>query len=510
MGKHNKAITNVICSLLVLATNIAIGFWMSPFIVEHIGIEANGFVLLANNFFVYACIITMALNSMAARFITIEYVRKNYSQANLYYNSVFWGNLLIVALLLLPAVCCIVRLETFVDIPSDILLDVKLLFLFIFFNFFINTGFPNWECGTYITNRLDRDYIPNMFTTVFRCIIIVLMMILLVPKVWYVGFATSIAAVLLLVVRRYNTHKLTPCIKIYLRKQERVFSWTAVKELLGAGMWNSISTVGQILLTSLDLLICNHYLGATAMGVVALSKFIPSCIEQLSHSVRNAFGAELTINYANGDINTLFRDLNRAMKMTSLIMLTPIACVVVFGEPFFALWVPTQDARLLHILSFLAIFAYMFTSGTQILYNVFNTVNKVKTNSIVVVASGVFSILLTIALIRYSNIGIYAVAGISTIVTLLRNMLFTLPMTAIYLGFSWKRFYPQVIKTIAVSIILIIIGICIKPYVKTDTWINLFISVALYSVISMLVSSFLLLNKDERLVLFRRLSARIN
>ena len=196
--------------------------------------------------------------------------------------------------------------------------------------------------------------------------------------------------------------------------------------------------------------------------------------------------------------------------MTSLIMLTPIACVVVFGEPFFALWVPTQDARLLHILSFLAIFAYMFTSGTQILYNVFNTVNKVKTNSIVVVASGVFSILLTIALIRYSNIGIYAVAGISTIVTLLRNMLFTLPMTAIYLGFSWKRFYPQVIKTITVSIILIIIGICIKPYVKTDTWINLFISVVLYSVISMLVSSFLLLNKDERLILFRRLSARIN
>lgn len=71
----------------------------------------------------------------------------------------------------------------------------------------------------------------------------------------------------------------------------------------------------------------------------------------------------------------------------------------------------------------------MFTSGTQILYNVFSTVNRVKTNSIVVVVSGIFSILLTITLIKYTNIGIYAVAGISTIVTLLRNMLFTLPMT---------------------------------------------------------------------------------
>lgn len=505
MGKHNKAIINVICSLLVLATNITIGFWMSPFIVEHIGVEANGFVSLANNFFVYACIVTMALNSMAARFITIEYVRKNYNQANLYYNSVFWGNLLIVALLLLPAVYCIVRLETFINIPCDILLDVKLLFFFIFFNFFINTGFPNWECGTYITNRLDRDYIPNMFTTIFRYIIIISMMILLTPKVWYVGFAASIAAILLLVVRRYNTHKLTPHLKIYFSKQDRLFSWDAVKELVGAGMWNSISTVGHILLTSLDLLICNYYLGATAMGVVALSKFIPSCIEQLSLSVRNAFGAELTINYANGDTNTLFRDLSRAMKMTALIMLTPIACVVIFGEPFFALWVPTQDARLLQILSFLAIFAYMFTSGTQILYNVFSTVNRVKTNSIVVVVSGIFSILLTITLIKYTNIGIYAVAGISTIVTLLRNMLFTLPMTAIYLGFNWKQFYPQVIRTILVSVILIIIGFCVKPYVKTDTWSDLFISVILYSIISMIVSLFFLLNKSERLMLFHRI-----
>ena len=84
-------------------------------------------------------------------------------------------------------------------------------------------------------------------------------------------------------------------------------------------------------------------------------------------------------------------------------------------------------------------------------------------------------------------------------------MLFTLPMTAIYLGFNWKQFYPQVIRTILVSVILIIIGFCVKPYVKTDTWSDLFISVILYSIISMIVSLFFLLNKSERLMLFHRI-----
>ena len=109
MSSNKKTIINVVSSLMVLVTNIIIGFWLSPFIVENIGVEANGFVTLANNFVTYANLIVNALNSMAARFITMEYVKKNYKKANAYYNSVFWGNLIIVAVLILPAVYLIVR-----------------------------------------------------------------------------------------------------------------------------------------------------------------------------------------------------------------------------------------------------------------------------------------------------------------------------------------------------------------------------------------------------------------
>ena len=94
---------NIISGLAVLITNVCISFFLSPYIIRTIGVEANGFVTLANNFVAYADLAVTALNAMAARFITISYVNKDYKKANIYYNSVFWGNLVIVGALLIPA-----------------------------------------------------------------------------------------------------------------------------------------------------------------------------------------------------------------------------------------------------------------------------------------------------------------------------------------------------------------------------------------------------------------------
>ena len=83
---------NIITSVGVMVVNLFISFWLSPYIIRTIGVEANGFVSFANELVGYANLIVTALNAMAARFITIAYIQKDYKKANLYYNSVFWGN----------------------------------------------------------------------------------------------------------------------------------------------------------------------------------------------------------------------------------------------------------------------------------------------------------------------------------------------------------------------------------------------------------------------------------
>lgn len=500
----------MICSMMVMVTNLLIGFVLSPYIVRNIGVEANGFVTLASNFVTYASLIVTALNSMAARYITISYVQKDFKRANLYYNSVFWGNLLIVAILILPAIFFITKMETIIDVPPDIIIDVKILFAFVFFNFFISTGFPNWDCGTYVTNRLDRSYIPNMFASIIRCVCIFLMMSLLTPKVWYVGFAATILTAITLIANWYNTYTLTPELRIRLSGGRPIYSLKAIWELVGNGIWNSISSVGNMLLSGLDLIIANMALGATAMGVLSLSKTLPNLMQQLSSSICNAFAPELTINYAKRDMEAVLKDINRAMKFTSIIMTVPFAGIVVLCDRFYQLWVPSQDAALLQALTILSILGYMFTSGIQILYNVFSTVNKVKENAIAMLLSGVVSTALTLLFVHYTKLGIYAVAGVSVFVCLIRNMVFTVPMTAKYLGYRFYQFYPQVGRTFLSSGLLIGAGFAVKSFLPQGSWGAFIISAVIVGGLGILINIYLLLNRSEREFLRRIVLKKLN
>ena len=487
---------NIITSVGVMVVNLFISFWLSPYIIRTIGVEANGFVSLANNFVTYANLIVTALNAMAARFITIAYVQKDYQKANMYYNSVFWGNLLIVAVLLIPAAYLIIKLENFIDVPADILLDVKILFSLVFLSFFVRTGAPNYDCGTYITNRMDLSYIPNMFTSLLRCVMLVSMVTIWVPHVWYVSFTSTLIGFITLGIAGYFTHKLTPELKVSFRPV--ICSWSAVKELVGAGIWSAIAGGGAMLLSGLDLLMCNLYVGATAMGILSLSKTLPSVLGQFSNAITDAFVPEMTINYAKGNKDDLLRDINRAMKISSVTVTVPAAGIVVMSDAFYALWVPSQDAQLLQILTALAILSYMINSGIIILHRVFAITNRTRMSATAMIITGISSLLITWLTIVFTDLDIYAVAGISSFVTICKNVFFVTPMTAVLLGYKWNQFYPQLGITAVCSTIIIIVGLVVRQFIDIQSWLVFFVASGIVGIIGLIVNVLLVLNNDER------------
>lgn len=487
---------NIITSVGVMVVNLFISFWLSPYIIRTIGVEANGFVSFANELVGYANLVVTALNAMAARFITIAYIQKDYKKANLYYNSVFWGNLIIVAVLLLPSAYLVVKLENFIDVPTDILLDVKILFSLVFLSFFVRTGAPNYDCGTYITNRMDLSYIPNMFTSLLRCVMLVCMFTLWVPHVWYVSFISTLIGFITLAIAGYWTHKLTPELRVNLRNP--ICSWRAIYELVGAGIWSAIANGGYTLLNGLDLLVCNTFIGATQMGLLSLSKTLPSILIQLSDSIRGAFGPELTISFAQGDKENIYKCLSRAMKITSVVVTIPAAGLVVMSDAFYALWVPSQDAQLLQTLTTLAILSYLVNSGVVILFNVFSTVNKVKYNSIAMLVSGAVSLLVSLLLIYFTDWDLYAVAGVSSLATICKNLFFTVPVASKLLGYRWSRFYPQVGISTLCSTLIIAVGNVVRMVMPVGTWITFFLTCGIVGALGLSLNLMIVLNKEER------------
>lgn len=505
----NRTLISIFCSVMVLITNSVVNFLMTPFIVSKLGVDANGFITLANDFITYANLVVIALNSMAARFITIEYVRENYKKANLYYNSVFWGNIVLTVTLLLPVICFIFRLENIIYIPVHMVTDTKILFLFVFLNFFIGLALPNWDCGTFVVNHLEKTYILQICTVLIRAAVLLVLFLVFTPKIWFVGVAATIVNFVTLATNYFFTHKYTPYLKICLVREKILFSTKAIKDLVGSGIWNSFSNIGTMCLNGLDLIVCNILLGPVTMGIVAISKMLAGSIDEFSMSLSRTFIPKTVINYAKDDKQAILFDLGNAMKITTIALTTAFSGVVVLGEDFFRLWMPSQNAELLHILVVLAILKYFFTSGTQILYVVFPATNHVKEDAISILISGVVSFIVTVTLIKITDLGIYVVAGVSSIVLIMRNIFFVIPMSAKYMGFSWKQFFPYVGRSVFSCLCLTGMFIILKMVLAQDTWFTFAGTVVLAAFSGIAFNFMIVFNKNEKKYLYKKVCSRL-
>ena len=160
-------------------------------------------------------------------------------------------------------------------------------------------------------------------------------------------------------------------------------------------------------------------------------------------------------------------------------------------------------------MSILSIAGYIITSGIQILFNVFQTVNKVKPNAIAMIITGIVSSIITILLVNYTDYGIYAVAGVSTICAVVKNMIFTLPATAKYLGFKWNVFYKEVLTSIISSILLIFVGFFIKSFVNINSWFSLILIAGFIGITGLVINIGIVLNKEDRKFLFGKVKNKI-
>ena len=76
MSQKKQLVINFIAQVLFSVINLGISFFLVPHIIESLNATAYGFINLSNDFVNYASLITVALNSIAGRYITIAIHKK--------------------------------------------------------------------------------------------------------------------------------------------------------------------------------------------------------------------------------------------------------------------------------------------------------------------------------------------------------------------------------------------------------------------------------------------------
>lgn len=136
MSSRLQTVINLTTGIFTMLVSLVINFFLSSYIVAELGEEANGFTQLANNFVTYASLLTLAFNSMAARFISVSYHEKELDKMKEYYSSVIVCNTAMILILAPLAVATIYNLEKLIVIENANVGHVKILFGCVFVNFF--------------------------------------------------------------------------------------------------------------------------------------------------------------------------------------------------------------------------------------------------------------------------------------------------------------------------------------------------------------------------------------
>ena len=317
-SKNKQLAINLAASLIGFAVHLGITFFLTPFIVKSLGAAAYGFVGLSNNIITYTQLITVALNSMASRFITIKYVEGDIKAANKYFSSVFYSNIILSGIIGVFLALCIIYMDHFLDIPPELVFDVKFLLGLLSFNYIISLLTNIYSIATFVKNRLDLASIRSIISSVFRAVALYFCFALLAPHIWYIGLVGMIVTIYISITNYKFTQRLTPDLKI----SRKNFDWSKVKELISSGIWNTISQLGTILGQGLDLLIANIFIGATAMGVFSISRQIPFYIITMSGTLASVFAPSLTQLYAEKKPDLMKSEINKSIRINGFFIIT--------------------------------------------------------------------------------------------------------------------------------------------------------------------------------------------
>jgi len=290
-------------------------------------------------------------------------------------------------------------------------------------------------------------------------------------------------------------NKLIPEVKY---NPQKYFSWQKVKILTSSGIWNSVNQLSNILTTSVDLLLTNIFISASATGDFSIAKTVPSLLSHAVVMISGTFTSLFNIIYAKGHIKELVHEINKAMTICGFVGSVPVGYFMVNSDYFFKLWVPTAYETSIFWLSFISLAPSIFGFPTLPLFAIFTITNKRKVPAICLTIIGVLNIAIVFCLLKYTNLGVFAIALTSAVLLGLRNLLFTTIYGAMCLGLPKRTFFPVFAKSVVACLVALALSYAVRGLMFNLTWVTFILHLAFAALIGYTFNYFLLLDKTDR------------
>lgn len=504
LNLKNQMPKNLAMYLLSFVTNILIGLWIIPYLVQHIGVAAYGLVPLAMVFSSYIGLIVQSLNSTINRYLLIALQKKDYLKANQVFNTALVMILLFIIVQFMIMIVILLNLSVIIDIPEGLVDDALYLFAFTFLGFSVSLVRAVISTPLFAHNRLDLLRTIDILQVLMRTGIIVILFTLESPELKYVGIANFIAALIVFFVAVSFSKKLAPRLKV----DTTMIDLTQMRELSTMGGWVIVNQIGSLLFLQIDLFIANKFLGATQAGNYAIVVQWNSLFRVFAGMLSGVLSPIVMIYYARNELPKMVQMLKTGFKAMAIIMAIPLGIVSAMAGDLLAVWMG-ENFRYLENLLIFSLIPLVINLAVYPLFAVNIAFNKIKIPSIVTLVLGVVNLMLAILLVTKTELGLYAIVLAGGIVLTIKNTIF-LPVYTTYIldlpRFTFMRYHFLGIGFFLVSFVT---AKYFSGFITIDSLLSfLFISSGSMVIILLLVSLYVMFDPSMKSIVSEILSRK--
>ena len=394
---------NVLFNWFGTIANMAVGFFLAPFILHRLGDIAVGVWMMAISAVAYFGLLDLGMQSSVLRFVSKGHTQQNHLASSEAISAALWVRIQISALILLLSAGLAELFPQLFNVPAALASDAREAVLLIGAKTAISMSIGVVGGVLSALNRYDLQNYAALAQTAVRVIGVVIVL-RTGHGIVAIAVCELIATLVYIALLVWIARRVYPELRIQLNKPKI----ETLKRIWTYSSYAFLTTIAIRLVYQTDNLVVGAFVSAAAVTPYGYANALCSYADQVVGAMGATFVPAASTYEAAGDTSRLLSLYINGTRATLAVSLPILITLILRGPSFIGLWIGPQyshtSGTVLIILSTALLFSFANRTAGSIAFGI----EKHKKSAIWAIGEGVANLALSIILVHWY--GIYGVA----------------------------------------------------------------------------------------------------